>query len=49
MALFRIITWMEMLNEDAGSDPLCLLLKDVLMAMDFKWWFTELKTGYGCN
>lgn len=49
MALFRIITWMDMLNEDAGSDPLCLLLKDVLMAMDFKWWFTELKTGYGCN
>ncbi len=43
------ITWMEMLNEDAGSDPLRLLLKDVLMAMDFKWWFTELKTGYGCN
>lgn len=43
------ITWMEMLNEDTGSDPLRLLLKDVLMAMDFKWWFTELKTGYGCN
>lgn len=40
---------MEMLNEDAGFDPLYLLLKDVLTAMDFKWWFTELKTGYGCN
>lgn len=25
-----------MLNEDAGSDPLRLLLKDVLMAVDFK-------------
>lgn len=28
---------------------LSVLLKDVLMAMDFKWWFTELKTGCGCN
>ncbi len=33
-----------MLNEDAGSDPLCLLLiKDVLMAMDFNGGLLNLK------
>lgn len=46
---FWIKTLMEMLNSNAGSDPPCRLLKDVLMAILTKWWFTELKTGNGCN